>query len=116
MFTGIEYDDFITLQPQHIKEAIPELVPRIKFENLFKKFLTDNTHSILEKNRYSVIVEDPLTHSMNEITDFEYNTPSDPTFDEAALLVTATPVVTDTSMISHILTPTSPGDIKSVQV
>ena len=29
------------MTPDHIKEAIPQLIPRIKFENLFKAFLTE---------------------------------------------------------------------------
>lgn len=49
-FLGIEYDDFITLQPDHIKEAIPELVPRIKFQNLFKNFI----ESVADLNKAAV--------------------------------------------------------------
>lgn len=37
-YEGIDFETFLELQPVHIKEAIPELVPRIKFESLYRKF------------------------------------------------------------------------------
>lgn len=35
---GIDYESFASLRDDQIKEAIPDVIPRIMFENKFKKF------------------------------------------------------------------------------
>lgn len=35
----VDVESFLCMRPDHIKEAIPSLGPRIKFETLYAKFL-----------------------------------------------------------------------------
>lgn len=102
-FIGIEYEDFITLQPEHIKEAIKDLVPRIKFENLFKSFLANNGSES----------EGPLF----TITNSDYPSCLDPIIEEESMLLTARPDVScDAPEIFSIINSTTAGEIKTVQV
>lgn len=38
--TDIDFETFLMLKPNHIQEAIPSLGQRIRFENLYEKFLS----------------------------------------------------------------------------
>lgn len=99
VFIGIEYDDFITLQPEHIKEAIKDLVPRIKFENLFKNFLANNS---------LVSEEPPFT-----IENYDYSIGLDPTIEEKSM----SNVSRDAPEIFSIITSTTTArQIMTVQV
>lgn len=39
-FIELDFESFLIMKPHHIKDAIPSLGPRIKFENLYEKFLS----------------------------------------------------------------------------
>lgn len=81
---GIEYDDFITLQPEHIKEAIPELVPRIKFQNLFQRFMKSRdgkNQTIVTYDSFN-IVDDSYMEVLNGTGTLDFASVAKPVFDE----------------------------------
>lgn len=57
--TDIDFEAFLITKPDHIREAIPSLAIRIKFENLYSKFLSgleeaEILDTINEKNAVSL--------------------------------------------------------------
>lgn len=124
-FLGIEYDDFITLQPEHIKEAITDLVPRIKFENLFKRFMESRVDKV-----QTVVTNDSINIADNSFIDatngtevLDFASVVDPVFDEASFDITNTVTAPTGSFkilsSADIIIPTSDdvkAKIKTVQV
>lgn len=55
--TDIDFETFLIMKPDHIKEAIPSLGPRIKFENLYSKFLSGSELIIWDKTNDPILDE-----------------------------------------------------------
>lgn len=117
VFVGIDFETFITLQPDHIKEAIPALVPRIKFQNSFKRFMEtlDKENINLEVNHNTTtIVDENYTPIEIDVTNF--NSVEAPAFDESSFTVTATPTSSSEIISNPYFRIKKTVDIKTTQV
>lgn len=113
----------MTLKPSHIREAIPELVPRIKFENLYTNFIESvrEKSQILEANEVSKIVENVCPDFAKEGLVLNFDTGLEPIFDDECFNVASTSTSTGIvdilpSSIIPDATETVKSKIKTVQV
>ncbi|KAJ6639556.1 hypothetical protein Bhyg_12302, partial [Pseudolycoriella hygida] len=73
---GIDFESLISLQPDQIKEAIPNVIHRIMFENRLKKYLKSIEIVSNERALDKDITELDLSGSSS------YNRIDDPVFDD----------------------------------
>lgn len=101
------------MRPDHIKEGIPDLVTRMKFENLFTKFL----HKYEEDKRSSIISNAPIivydarnSFSLENCINEEYNKYPAPIFDPTSPIFNA-----ETSINSSVTPEPQPSNNSSIK-
>lgn len=71
IFVGIDFESFVNLKPEHIKEAIPNVIHRIMFENRFNNFLKSYEGAVSGKETNTQL-----------ITLIDFDRVDEPVFDE----------------------------------